>query len=117
MKIGKGRFTFDKLQVHQPTARVVDEHKQSALRATILKPPVLAAVDLQQLANALAPGAGLIDTLSPLLAIEPQPGLDHQQPQCLATERNPMHLAQLLGRQGRTEIPVPLAEDRQHRFP
>ena len=75
MEIGKGRFAFDKLQVHQPTRRIVDEHEQRALRATIPKPPVLAAVDLHQLANALAPGAGPMDRLSPLLAIEPQPGL------------------------------------------
>src|SRR6516164_1306773 len=117
MKIGKGRFTFDKLEVHQPTRRVVDEHEQRALWATILKPPVLAAVNLHELANAVAPGAGLMNALSPLLAIEPQPSLDHPQPQCLTTERDPMNLAQLLGRQRRSEIPVPLADDRQHRFP
>src|SRR5262249_4911883 len=94
MEIGKepapgsnrGRLTLDKLQVHQPTRRVVDEHEQGALRATILKPPVLAAVNLHELANALAPGAGLMDALPPLLAIEPQPILDHPQPQCLTTE-------------------------------
>jgi hypothetical protein len=62
--------------VHQPTRRIVDEHEQRALRAAILKPPVLAAVDLHQLANTVAPEAGLMDALSPLLAIEPQPGLD-----------------------------------------
>ena len=94
-----------------------DEHEQCALRATILKPPVLAPVDLHELADAIAPGAGLMNALSPLLAIEPQPSLDHPQPQCLTTERDPMNLAQLLGRQRRSEIPVPLADDRQHRFP
>ena len=76
---------------------------------------MLAAVDLHQLANAVARGPGLMDTLSPLLAIEPQPGLDHPQPHCLTTERDPMNLAQLLGHQSRTEIPVPLADYRQHR--
>src|SRR6516225_12489285 len=86
MEIGKGRLTLDKLQVHQPARRVINEHEQRALRATSLKPPVLAAVDLDQLANAVAPGAGLMNTLSPLLAIEPQPSLDHPQPQCLTTE-------------------------------
>src|SRR5215472_17014352 len=43
-------------------------------------------VNLHELANALAPGAGLMDALPPLLAIEPQPSLDHPQPQCLTTE-------------------------------
>jgi hypothetical protein len=36
------------------TGRVIDEHEQDALRATILKPPVLAALNLDQLANAVA---------------------------------------------------------------
>ena len=92
-EIGKGRLALDKLQVHQPTRRVINEHQQRALRTAILKPPVLAAVDLHQLANAVAPGAGLMDPLSPLLAIDPQLGLDHPQPQGLTTERDPMNLA------------------------
>jgi len=117
MEIGKGRFTLDKLEVHQPTGRVVDEHEQGALRAAIFKPPVLAAVDLNQLAHAVAPVAGLMDTLSPLLAIEPQPGLDHPKPQRLATERYPMNLAQLLSHQCRAKIPVPLTNHCQHRPP
>jgi hypothetical protein len=35
----------------------------------------------------------LMDLLSPQLAITPQPGLDHPQPQCLAAERDPVKLA------------------------
>ena len=31
-----------------------------------------------------------MDMLSPLLAIEPPPGLDHPQPQCLTSERDTM---------------------------
>jgi hypothetical protein len=80
VEIGKGRLALDKLQVHQPTRRVINEHEQRALRTAILKPPVLAAVDLHQLADAVAPGARLMDALSPLLAIDPQLGLDHPQP-------------------------------------
>jgi hypothetical protein len=71
IEIGKGRFPLDKLQVHHPTRRIIDEHQQRALRTTILKPPMLAAVDLHELANALAPGAGLMNALSPLLAVDP----------------------------------------------
>jgi hypothetical protein len=112
MKIDEGRFTLEELEVHQPTGRVVDEYEQCALRPTILKPPVLAAVDLDQLANAIAPITRLVDTLPSLLAVSPNPGLDHPQPQRLTAERNPVHLAQLLGRQGRTEIPILLANDR-----
>ena len=90
--LNRGRFALDKLQVHQPTGRIINEYEERALRAAILKPPVLAAVNLHQLANAVAPGARLMDALSALLAIDPQLGLDHPQPQCLTTERNPMNL-------------------------
>jgi hypothetical protein len=73
---------------------------------------VLTAVDLDQLVDAVAPVARLMDVLSPLLAIAAQPGFDHPRPQRLTTESYSMHLAQLLGRQGRAEIPVPFPNDR-----
>jgi hypothetical protein len=57
MKIGKGRLALDKLEVHQPTRRAVGEHEQRRLRSAVLKPSVLAAVDLDQLADTVAPGA------------------------------------------------------------
>jgi hypothetical protein len=75
--LNKGRLTLDKLEVHQPAGRVIDEDKQCALRAAILEPPMLAAVDLHQFADAFAAIARLVDGLSPLLAIESQPGFDH----------------------------------------
>ena len=77
MEISKGRLALDKLEVHQPAGRIVDEDKQCALRAAVLEPPMLAAVDLHQFADAFAVIARLVDGLSPLLAIEPQPGFNH----------------------------------------
>jgi hypothetical protein len=114
VEISEGRLAFDKLEVHQPTRRVIDEYQQRTLRPAILRPPVLAAVNLDQLADTIAPVARLMDTLSPPLAIAPQPGFDHPKPQCLPTERYPMNLAQLLGRQSWAKIPVPLADHREH---
>jgi hypothetical protein len=102
--------------MHQPAGRVVDKHQQGALRAAILEPPMLAAVDLHQFANTLAPRPRLVDALA-LLAIKPQPGFHHPLPQRLPANGNPMILAQLLGRQSRAKIPVPLADDRQNRAP
>src|ERR1700693_3132083 len=99
--------------MHQPAGRVVDEHKQRALRPAILKPPMLATVDLHQFSGAFAPVAGLMNALQALFAIEPQPSLDHPKAKGLAAENDPVQLAQLLGRQGRAEIPVALAHDRQ----
>jgi hypothetical protein len=63
--------------MHQPAGRVVDEHQQGALRPAILEPPMLAAVDLHKLADAVAPRARLMDPLLPLLAISPNASLDH----------------------------------------
>ncbi len=109
VEIGESRLALDKLEVQQPAGRVVDEHQQSALRTAILKPPMLAAVDLHQLADALAPLARLMN----LLATEPQPVFDHPHSQGLAADRDLVHFAQLLGRQGWAEIPVALPNDRQ----
>ena len=116
MEIGKGRLALDKLQMHQSAGRVVDKHQQSALRPAVLEPPMLAAVDLHQFANALAPRPWLVNPLA-LLAITPQPGFDHPLAQRFTTNRDAVILAQLLGRQGRAKIPVPLADDRQNRAP
>jgi hypothetical protein len=55
--------------------------------------------------------------LSPLLAIAPQPGFHHPQPQRFSTHCNPANLAQLLGREGRAKIPIPFTNDYQHRSP
>src|SRR5215469_786273 len=114
MKIGKGRLALDKLQMHQPAGRVIDKHQQSALRPAILEPPMFAAVDLHQFANALAPRPRLVDA-SALLAIAPQPVNDHPLPQGLAGERKTVLGGELLGGQSRPEISVVVAHDPQHR--
>jgi hypothetical protein len=110
--------------MHQPAGRVIDKHQQGALRSAVLEPPVLAAIDLDQFADAFAPRPRLVNLLA-LLAIAPQPSFDHPLAQCLTTKGDPMILAQLLGRQepapglnrGRAKIPIPLADDRQNRSP
>ena len=117
MKIRECRLALDKLKVHQPARRIVDKYQQGALRPAILKPPMLAAVDLNQLADALAPRTGLVNPFQALLAVDPQPFRDHPLAQRLPTESNPVQLAQFLRRQGRAEIPITLANDRQRRGP
>jgi hypothetical protein len=62
---------------------------------------MLPAVDMHEFAKAVAPPR-LVDGFA-LLAIAPQPVSDHPQPQCLATEHDPMNLTQLLDRQSRTK--------------
>jgi hypothetical protein len=41
--------------------RAIDE--QGGLRTTVLEPPVLGAIDLNKLTQAIAPSAGLMDAL------------------------------------------------------
>ena len=101
--------------MHQPAGRIVDEHQQGALRPAILEPPVLAAVDLDQFADALAPRARLMNPLLPLLAIKPQPVGDHPLPQGLAGDRKTALGGELLGSQGRAEIGIVVAHDPQCR--
>ena len=97
-EIGESRFALDKLQVHQPAGRVVDEHQQGALRPAVFKPPMLAAINLYQFADAVAPRARLMNPLLPLLAIEPQPIFDHPQSQGLAGEPKAVLAGKLLRR-------------------
>jgi hypothetical protein len=53
---------------------------------------MLAAVDLHQLADAIAPRARLVDAVA-LLTIAPQPGFDHPLAQRFPAKGNPMILA------------------------
>jgi hypothetical protein len=97
--------------VHQPAGGVVDEDEQGALRAAILEPPVLRAVDLDQLADALAAIAGLVDPTAALHPIRPDAGVQHPEPQRLAADDDAVDLAQLLGGQCRPEIRVLRADE------
>src|ERR1700751_4598532 len=80
------------------------------LRSAVLETPMLAAVDLHQLANALAPRPRLVNA-SALLAITPQPVSDHPLSQGLARERKAMLGGELFSRQSRPKISVIPAHD------
>jgi hypothetical protein len=49
------------VQLHQPAGGVVDEHQQRAHRSPVLEPGVVAAIDLDELAQAGSPVARLVD--------------------------------------------------------
>lgn len=44
--VGEDTLALDHLQMHQFAGRIIDIHAQGTLLPTILKPPVLQAVDL-----------------------------------------------------------------------
>src|ERR1700730_7825997 len=83
LEVVEGRFRLDELQMHQAAGGVVDIDEQGGLRAAVLKPPVLGAVDLHKLTQAIASSAGLMDALQPVLPPNPKAGLDHPLPQRL----------------------------------
>jgi hypothetical protein len=76
---------------------------------------MLATVDLNELAQAVAPVARLVHGLGPGLPLDPEPGRDHPLAQRLVRNRQIVQLGELLGREGRPEIGVALAHDRQRR--
>src|SRR3978361_201349 len=76
-----------KAQRHQTTSGVVHEHQESAGRTPILEPAVLAAVDLDQLAQVLTAMARLVEPLA-LGPRQPDPGLDHPGPAWIIQARS-----------------------------
>jgi hypothetical protein len=78
--------------MHQPAGRIVDEDEQRALRPAILKPPMLAPVDLHQFTDALASATRLVDAFAALLALKPQPVGHHPLAHRLAADRDPVPL-------------------------
>ncbi len=108
LKVRKGAFRRHKAQRHQAAGGIVHEHQKRAGRAAILEPAVLAAIDLDQLAQVLAAMARLVKALA-LGPRQPEPGLDHPGAQRLARDPQSVALLELLGRQGWAEIGVMLA--------
>jgi len=104
-----GLLALDHLQVHQFTGRVVDVDQQRALRAAVLKPPVLRSINLDQLAAAIAAIAWLVRAWPPRVAILPQAGRDHQFAQRLVRNHNAMAFSQILGRERRAKVRIMLA--------
>jgi len=94
-------------------ARIVDVRHQHATRPAPLEPVMVRAIELHQFAHLRLPLPP-----RPVWALPPHemtdPALPPPPPQGLVAEREPMPLGQLLGRQRRPEIPIPLRIQLQH---
>src|SRR3546814_719880 len=108
--VGKGALALDHLQMHQLAGRIIDVNQQRALRPAILKPPVLRAIELDQLAAAVPAVTRLIGPWAASIAVLPESFLDHPLAQRLVRNGDLVPLGQILDRQGRTEIMVVLAD-------
>ncbi|MBP0625407.1 hypothetical protein J8I82_37065 [Cupriavidus sp. LEh25] len=98
-KVCECGFRMSEAQFHDPAGGVVDIDQQRAGWGTLLKPAVIAAVDLDQFAIAGAPVPRLVDLRRPLFARHLQAGHRHQPADGFLGQRQPMTLAQLLGRE------------------
>src|SRR3546814_12784228 len=96
--------------MHQLAGRIIDVNQQRALRPAILKPPVLRAIELDQLAAAVPAVTRLIGPWAASIAVLPESFLDHPLAQRLVRNGDLVPLGQILDRQGRTEIMVVLAD-------
>ena len=99
--------------MHQSACRIVNKRQQRALLRAILKPRMFRAVDLHQLAKAIAPAAWLMRGGQTMPTVPPQSIGDHPTAQSLARHRTAMVLCQLLYRQGRAEVGVSVPHDRR----
>ena len=61
LEIAEGALRCDKTQFHQGAGRIIDEDEQGAGIAAFLKPPVIRAVDLDQLAEAFPTQPRLVE--------------------------------------------------------
>src|SRR5437870_7343045 len=77
-----------------------------------VEPGVLRAVDLDELAETRAPRAGWVAAPRPLRPRHPERGRDHPAPQRLHGEREAVVLGELLVRERRAKVGVPLAHER-----
>lgn len=71
--VGERTLALDHLEMHQFAGRIIDIDEQGALLPAILKPPVLRAVDLDQLAPAIPAIARLVGTRAPRVTVLPKP--------------------------------------------
>src|SRR3546814_8273748 len=95
--------------MHQLAGRIIDVNQQRALRPAILKPPVLRAIELDQLAAAVPAVTRLIWPWAESIAVIPEYFLDHPIAQRLVRNGDLVPLGQILARQGWTEIMVVVA--------
>ena len=70
LKIGKSALGLYESKRNQTAGRIIDEDDQHAARTAILKPVMLASINLNQLAKVFAADARLMK-LAPLLARQP----------------------------------------------
>src|SRR5437762_12918885 len=106
LDLGEGEF-------HEPARGVVDVHEQRAHGAAVLEPRVLRAVDLDELAETGPPGPRRLAAPQALRPGHPEAHRRHPPAKRFNGEGEAVLLGELLMREGRAEVDVSLAHERQ----
>src|SRR5215212_6703774 len=115
LEIVKGALGGDEAKKQEEAGGIVQEHQKRARRRPILKPAVLAAVDLDQFTQAIPAMPRLMHSSHPVLAPDPQAVGDHPLAQGLDPDPQAMTFCKLLGRQCWTEVSIVLPHEPQNR--
>jgi hypothetical protein len=110
-EVVESRLGLDEAQLHQIARRVVDVDQQRAARPTAFEPRVVAAVDLDELAVALAAIPRLVRLGYALVPRDPQPSRPHPGPERLPGHADAVQLPELLLGERRAEVSVLVAYD------
>jgi hypothetical protein len=105
-KIRKRRLGAYEQHHHQSARGIVNVDQCRARRSSILKPPMIAAVDLDQFAKASPATPGLLNLWRPKSPRQPQSAGDHQRSHGLNRQVHAMAFSELLSRQCWSKIRV-----------
>ena len=99
-----------KMHACQLPGGIVDKDQQDAWLCSILEPPVVRSVDLDEFAKAWSAQSWLLDLGLALGSSLPDASLNHQLPDGLVRDFDLVTFEQLLGSQGRSEVKVMSAD-------
>ena len=106
LQVAPGGLLLEELRCQHTAGCVVDKGDQTTLDRAPFEPVVVAAIDLHQFAQTLAPGPRAVHALGPALLGMPQPGLHHPAPQGLHAVAQAVLALQILVCQLRTKVGV-----------
>lgn len=113
LEVAEGGLRIGEVQAHEATRGVVDVDQQGACRRATLEPVVIAAIDLNQFADAIPAVAWLIDRREPQPVRYPEARNEHKLADCFLGQHDAVHLTELLSGERWAEVLIALADDRQ----
>ncbi len=116
VKIGERGLRFYEVELHQAADCVVNVDQQRAGGAALLKPAMIAAVNLYKFANAGATISWLLDPWRTHFPGDSKSRSNHQLTHGLFGQHNVMGLGQLLAGERGTKVGIVIADDAQSKL-